>query len=86
MKKVLSILFLLTLCMAGTAQTVQSPIRLYPDFVPSIQEEADYDADGLPVAYRKVTDPSITVCLPAKDKADGSAVMIFPGGAMVSLS
>lgn len=64
----------------------QETLRLYPDFVPTVQEEVEYDAQGLPVSYRKVTDPSVTVMLPPAEKADGSAVLIFPGGALVSLS
>ena len=41
---------------------------------------------GEVVNYEKVTDPTLTISLPDKDKATGTAVIICPGGALVSLS
>ena len=38
------------------------------------------------VNYEKVTDPTLTISLPDADKANGTAVIICPGGALVSLS
>jgi len=86
MKKLFTLAF--SLCFWAGILSAQEPftIRLDPDFVPTIEEEVRYDAQGLPVSYSKVSDPSITVCLPAPEKADGSAILIMPGGAMVSLT
>lgn len=50
------------------------------------KEEIKYDAFGNIESYSKVTVPSMTVCLPDKDKATGTAVVICPGGALVSLA
>ena len=49
-------------------------------------EEVMYNDFGEVTGYRKVNDPCITVRLPQDDKADGSAVIVFPGGALVSLT
>ena len=49
-------------------------------------EEVSYNVFGEVVNYRKVNDPTMTVRLPKPEMADGSAVVVFPGGALVSLT
>ena len=61
-------------------------IRLYSAKPDKDEEVSRLNDFGEVSQYQKVSDPSITVCLPDPDKADGSAVLIFPGGALVSLS
>lgn len=49
-------------------------------------ETATYNDFGEIINYAKVNDPTMTVYLPDKDKANGTAVLIFPGGGLMSLS
>ena len=65
------------------AQTV---IPLYTGAIPgakpapaNFKEIADQGADGI-LRVSKVTEPTLTAYLPAKDKATGTAVIICPGG------
>ncbi len=45
----------------------------------NFKEIAEQGADGI-LRVSKVTEPSLTAYLPAKDKATGTAVIICPGG------
>ncbi|MDB5153155.1 MAG: alpha/beta hydrolase [Mucilaginibacter sp.] len=65
----------------------QKPILLYPGGVPNSKkapityvEKREGDIVSL------VTEPTITPYFPAKDKATGAAIIIFPGGSYVNLS
>jgi len=60
-------------------------MRLYKEAMPN-NEVANTNDIGEVVRYEKVTDPTISVSLPDADKATGTAVIICPGGALVSLS
>jgi acetyl esterase/lipase len=84
---------LLYLALAGTwsvtgyAQTV---VPLYADSIPNskpaaIEEKSATDQNGL-VRISNVTQPSLTVFLPPKEKATGAAVIICPGGSYAYLS
>jgi acetyl esterase/lipase len=84
---------LLYLALAGTwsatgyAQTV---VPLYADSIPNskpanIEEKSATDQNGL-VRVSNVTQPSLTVFLPPKEKATGAAVIICPGGSYAYLS
>lgn len=84
---------LLYLALAGTwsatgyAQTV---IPLYADSVPNskpaaIEEKSNTDQNGL-VRISNVTQPTLTVFLPPKEKATGTGVIICPGGSYALLS
>ncbi|MBO9201499.1 MULTISPECIES: alpha/beta hydrolase [Niastella] len=71
------ICFVLITC----AQTV---IPLYPDSVPNSkpvpdEEKADTNASGR-IMISKISRPTITVYLPPKEKANGAAVIVIPGG------
>lgn len=50
------------------------------------KETARRNDFGEVVQYTGVNDPTMTVCLPDKDKANGTAVLIYPGGGLMSLT
>lgn len=50
------------------------------------KESASINDFGEVVSYSKVNDPTMTVFLPEKDKANGTAVLIYPGGGLMSLT
>lgn len=61
-------------------------IRLYETPAGETTEKVEYNEFGQVDSYSKVTDPTMTVCLPDPDKATGAAVVIQPGGALVQLA
>ena len=82
MKMQISLLLLLTMLhmQQPFSQTV---LPLYPDSIPNSRATTDEEVasvrDGINI-IEKVSRPTITVFLPAKNKANGTAVIIFPGG------
>lgn len=50
------------------------------------RETARRNDFGEIVQYTGVNDPTMTVCLPDRDKANGTAVLIYPGGGLMSLT
>lgn len=76
-------LFSILLCLAGSSKA-QQIIPLYAGPIPNatsyIMKEVLTEKDGRIVWYQKVSKPTLTVFLPAKEKASGAAVVIFPGG------
>ena len=60
-------------------------MRLYNEIMPDNEGVKTNDI-GEVVNYEKVTDPTLTISLPDADKANGTAVIICPGGALISLS
>ncbi|MCG7857833.1 alpha/beta hydrolase [Flavihumibacter sp.] len=82
MKQILLAVMILTLMLNTNAQEV---LPLYdgdsiPNSKPSSNEERSERAgDGILRTY-KVSRPTLTVYLPAADKANGTAVIICPGG------
>jgi acetyl esterase/lipase len=80
-KKYLFLLIFLTPAITGFSQ---QEIPLYPDKIPnskdvSNEEELVYNKEVDTLAY-KVSHPTLTVFLPAAEKANGTAVVICPGG------
>jgi acetyl esterase/lipase len=61
----------------------QTTFDLYPKSIPNSKPSADEEKteihDGI-IIVSKITKPTLTVFLPAKEKANGTAVIIFPGG------
>jgi len=87
MKHLLLTLLLIQLSVFVFAQTV---VPLYKGNIPNSKNIANREtsftgADGKP-RITKVSVPTLTVFLPAKDKANGTAVIICPGGGYVHLS
>ena len=81
MKQLVFLALVTSCCAAGYAQTV---IPLYADSVPnskpaSIEEKSATDQSGYTRVYT-VSQPTLTVFLPEKEKANGAAVVICPGG------
>lgn len=81
MKKIFLAVILYSFCMTGVAQTV---FPLYKDSIPNSkpgpdEESSATDSNGI-VRISKVSHPTLTVYLPAPDKASGAAVIICPGG------
>jgi acetyl esterase/lipase len=67
-----------------TSGLAQNVIPLYTDSVPgskpnTLQERSETDQNGLIRIY-DVTQPTLTVFQPEKEKANGTAVIICPGG------
>ena len=60
-------------------------MRLYDQSITN-HEVVHTNDIGEVTMYEKVNDPTLTVSLPDADKATGTAVIICPGGALVSLS
>jgi acetyl esterase/lipase len=88
MKKLLAALMLLTTATFTYAQQ-STPIALYPNGVPNgkpapgvYREKAPDSGGGISL----VTDPQLIPFFPAKDKANGTAVVICPGGGYQHLS
>jgi len=62
----------------------QKIIPLYPDSIPNSiagkdEEFTEIKEDGVLIIH-KISKPTVTVFLPSKRKATGTAVIIFPGG------
>jgi acetyl esterase/lipase len=82
MKKLLTLFLNLTcLALISTSQTV---IPLYPDSIPNSkavpdEEKQETNTNGR-ISITKVSRPALTVYLPPKEKANGAAIIVVPGG------
>jgi len=82
MKKLFSLsITLICFALVTCAQTV---MPLYPDSIPNSkpvpdEEKADTSASGM-IMIRNISRPTLTVYLPPKEKANGAAVIVIPGG------
>jgi len=82
MKKLLSLsVTLICFALITCAQTV---MPLYPDSIPNSkpvpdEEKADTNASGR-IMISKISRPTLTMYLPPKEKANGAAVIVIPGG------
>jgi len=90
-KRLLIPAILLTTLQAVTLNAQVTTLPLWPNGIPGSIRDASYVevstvTDGVITRWIKVTDPSITVCLPAKEKATGTAVLICPGGGYGALA
>ncbi len=74
-------IILLFLAGSGRAQQI---IPLYSGPIPNAtsyaMQEIASEKDGRVIWYQKVSKPTLTIFLPAKEKASGAGVIIFPGG------
>jgi acetyl esterase/lipase len=82
MKKLLSLS--VTLICFALITCAQSVIPLYPDSIPNSkpvpdEEKSDTSASGR-IMIGKISRPTLTVYLPPKEKANGAAVIVIPGG------
>jgi len=72
--------------MCTTNLNAQEIVKLYPGVIPgskpapaTFKEIAPVGDDGI-IRVSKVSEPTLTVFLPSKEKATGAAVIICPGG------
>jgi acetyl esterase/lipase len=82
MKKLLSLS--VTLICFALITCAQSVIPLYPDSIPNSkpvpdEEKSDTSTSGR-IMISKISRPTLTVYLSPKEKANGSAVIVIPGG------
>jgi acetyl esterase/lipase len=65
----------------------QKPILLYPNGVPNSKKApASYVEKREGYSVSLVTEPTITPYFPAKGMANGTAVIVFPGGGYINLT
>jgi len=82
MKKIILTFIFCNLCQMIFSQTV---LPLYKDSIPNSkpvknEEKSEYTSDSHILIISSVTQPSLTIFLPEKEKATGAAVVICPGG------
>lgn len=82
MKRILYLLLLVDLCLHVKSQEV---IPLYADSIPNSipgpdEEVSEITADHV-LFISKISHPTLTIFLPKKENASGTAVIICPGGA-----
>ena len=85
--KIIAILVFIAINLNAQVTTV----KLWPDGIPGTIANNDYKEvstveNGIITRWIKVTDPSLTVLLPSKEKATGTAVLICPGGGYGALA
>ena len=92
MKKILPfLLFVLLFVSVPVLNAQDNVIKLWPDGIPGVKQsdswiERSTMTDGQPSRFERVTDPALTVLLPAPEKATGAAVLICPGGGYAALA
>lgn len=83
MKKLLFLALNIIILKTATAQSKLMEQALYPGTIPNYietaNEEQTTDTDGI-VRVSKISRPTLAVFLPEKTKANGTAVVICPGG------
>jgi len=92
MKTRTSIFFILVLnilVINGIAQTMT--LKLWPQGIPGSKTDITYTdkittVDGMITRCERVTDPDLSVFLPPADRANGTAVLICPGGGYAALA
>ncbi len=80
MPKFLKTIILLLLPVALQAQTEQTVIPLWPKGAPGFENRRNEPELAKDYWVRNIHNPSLTVFLPSKDKANGAAVVVCPGG------
>jgi len=78
-KTILFISFFIISMLSISQQTIPLYTGDIPDSKPSKNEEYSDTTDGILIIH-KITKPTITVFLPPKEKANSTAVIIYPGG------
>ncbi|HVN92542.1 MAG TPA: alpha/beta hydrolase [Terracidiphilus sp.] len=80
MKILFTLLTIASICPSLVAQTAPQVVHLWENGAPGFESRKDIPEQAQDYWVRNVNDPSITVFLPPKDKANGTAVVIAPGG------
>ena len=80
----------LLLCMSVIVHAQQPVIPLYSGVAPGSenakQKEVTFVNPDKQTRIRNVTQPTLTAYLPERDKANGTAIIVAPGGAFVHLA
>jgi acetyl esterase/lipase len=80
-------LFCALMLMATLSHAQETQIPLYPDGVPNSKPTpADYVENDADLHAAKVSIPTLTPFFPEKGTANGTAVIICPGGSYINLS
>ena len=83
----LAAVFMMALVSQSLFAQEQKPILLYPNGVPNSKKApANYVEKREGYSVSLVTDPTITPYFPAKGMANGTAVIVFPGGGYINLT
>ena len=81
MKLRITLLFPLSIAASLPCSLVaQEVIHLWPNGAPGFESRKDMPEEAKDYWVRSINNPSVTVYLPAKDKANGCAVVVAPGG------
>jgi len=85
MRKYCGLLLLSLISLTHTAEAQPFNFKLWADGIPGSITGTDYTEvstveNGIITRWIRVTDPTLTVFLPPKEKATGTAVLICPGG------
>lgn len=81
MKSSIVLLLFISSFLALHVSAQQSPIILYPGGVPNSKiAPPDYKEKLVSGQLRLVTDPAVIPYFPAKEKLNGTSVLICPGG------
>jgi acetyl esterase/lipase len=79
----MKLIFLIAFLMISRTVSSQEVIPLYPGKIPNSKPGANNErsetSDGI-LIISKVSEPSLTIFLPPKEKSTGTAVIICPGG------
>jgi acetyl esterase/lipase len=92
MKSMKSTFLILSFFMVLSNVNAQNQIlKVWPKGIPGAINNETYVeketiTNNIPTRYEKVTDPTLTVFLPAAEKATGTAVVICPGGGYGALA
>jgi acetyl esterase/lipase len=68
------------------AQEAPRVIHLWPHGAPGFESRKDIPEAGTSSTIKSVDNPSLTVFLPPKEKANGAAMIVCPGGGFFQLS
>ena len=68
------------------AQEAPQVIHLWTNGTPGFESRKDIPETGIPAMIKSVDNPSLTVFLPPKDRANGAAMVVCPGGGFYQLS
>ncbi len=85
------VILLFVLVYNATSPAQNKVVNLWSEFIPGSITNEKYVEDNLvlengAVRIQKVTNPTLSIYLPAKEKANGSAIVICPGGGYTRLA
>jgi acetyl esterase/lipase len=71
---------LFVLCLVPCLGAAQTIVPLWPNGAPGFEKLKDIPEQAKDYWVKNINNPSLTVFLPAKDKANGCAIIVCPGG------